>query len=344
MEIDDHNHVMKVLVCDDDPADRKLVKYCLKEVVGEKLQVLEAGETQEIETALNQHSPDIVFMDLQMPGKSGLQWLQEIVSRKLAPVIMLTGYGNEDVAVTSLRIGAAGYVSKKNLKPRSLLEAISGVKTVWQNDKLLDSSVSASVFDASPDKRLSAIGIETVEALAVMTEMRDPYTAGHQRRVSELAKALAEEMKLPQDQIIAVRLAGIIHDIGKVRVPSEILTNPGRLTESEFNIIKTHPKVGYDIIRHIELPWPISRIIREHHERNDGSGYPAALHQKDIALESRILAVADVVEAMASHRPYRPALGLEQALSEISGKRNIYDSAVVEACLSLFNEKRYQLL
>jgi putative nucleotidyltransferase with HDIG domain len=241
------------------------VKYCLKEVVGDNFQLLEAGETMEIETALSQHFPDIVFMDLQMPGKSGIQWLQEIVARKLAPVIMLTGYGNEDVAVASMRRGAAGYISKKNLKPENLSEAISGVNKVWKNEITLDANLSASVLDAVPSKKLSAIGMETVEALAMMTEMRDPYTAGHQRRVSELAKALAEELKLSADQIIAIRLAGIIHDIGKVRVPAEILTNPRWLTESEFNIIKTHPKAGFDIVRNIELPWPISRIIREHH-------------------------------------------------------------------------------
>ncbi len=242
-----------------------------------------------------------------------------------------------------MRMGAGGYISKNNLKPESLSEAISGVNKVWKNETAVDANLSASVLDAVPSKKLSAIGMETVEALAMMTEMRDPYTAGHQRRVSELAKVLAEEMKLSADQIIAVRLAGIIHDIGKVRVPAEILTNPRRLTESEFNIIKTHPKAGFDIVRNIELPWPISRIIREHHERNDGSRYPAALHKEEIALESRILAVADVVEAMASHRPYRPALGLEQALSEITSKRDVYDPLVVEACLSLFREKQYQL-
>jgi putative two-component system response regulator len=340
---DDQGRLMKFLVCDDDPADRKLVRYCLKEVVGENLQVLEAGESLEIEAALSQHSPDIVFMDLQMPGKSGIQWLQEIVARRLAPVIMLTGYGNEDVAVTSMRMGAAGYISKNNLKPQSISEAISSVKTGLNHETVPESVAVASVFDNASEKKLSAIGIETVEALAVMTEMRDPYTAGHQRRVSELAKSLAEEMKLTPDQVIAVRLAGIIHDIGKVRVPVEILTNPGRLTESEFNIIRTHPKVGFDIIRNIELPWPISRIIHEHHERNDGSGYPAALHREDIALESKILAVADVVEAMSSHRPYRPALGLDQALSEITGKLNKYDPAVVEACVSLFRENRFRL-
>jgi putative two-component system response regulator len=343
MAIDNQGKLMKVLVCDDDPADRKLVKYCLKEIVGDKLQVLEAGETMEIETALAHDAPDIVLMDLQMPGKSGMQWLQEIVARKLAPVIMLTGYGNEDVVVSSMRLGAAGYVSKKNLKPQSLLEAISGAKIHWDNDSTGNVSPATSVIDSEPEGKISTIGMETVEALAVMAEMRDPYTAGHQRRVSELAKAIAEEMKLTHDQIIAVRLAGIIHDIGKVRVPAEILTNPGRLTESEFDIIKTHPKVGFDIVRNIELPWPISRIIHEHHERNDGSGYPAALHDKDIAMESKILAVADVIEAMASHRPYRPALGLEQALSEITSKRNVYEPAVVRACINLFQDKRYQI-
>lgn len=179
----------------------------------------------------------------------------------------------------------------------------------------------------------------TVLAMAFTIETRDPYTAGHQRRVTQLACALAEKMGLPKDVIEGVRMAGDLHDIGKIYVPAEILSKPGKLSEAEYNIIKTHSQVGYDILKTIEFPWPIADIVLQHHERINGSGYPAGLLGKDILLEARILAVADVTEAMATHRPYRPALSIEEALEEISeNKGKLYDPKVVEACLKIFEE------
>jgi len=179
----------------------------------------------------------------------------------------------------------------------------------------------------------------TVQAMAYTIETRDPYTAGHQRRVTQLACALAEKMGLPTDVLEGVRMAGDLHDIGKIYVPAEILSKPGKLSEAEYNIIKTHSQVGYDILKTIEFPWPIADIVLQHHERMDGSGYPAGLRGNDILLEARILAVADVIEAMATHRPYRPALSIEDALEEISeNKGKLYDPKVVEACLEIFKE------
>jgi PAS domain S-box-containing protein/putative nucleotidyltransferase with HDIG domain len=179
----------------------------------------------------------------------------------------------------------------------------------------------------------------TVQAMAFTIETRDPYTAGHQRRVTQLACALAEKMVLSKDVVEGVRMAGDLHDIGKIYVPAEILSKPGKLSEAEYNIIKTHSQVGYDILKTIEFPWPIANIVLQHHERINGSGYPAGLHGKDILLEAKILAVADVIEAMATHRPYRPALSIEDALEEISeNKGKLYDPKVVEACLKIFEE------
>ena len=342
--MDESKTNLKVLICDDDPADRKLVKYCLKQMGGEALTVLEAGEQGEIESVLASTAPDVVLMDLQMPGKSGLDWLDEVVERKIAPVIMLTGYGNEDIAVTTIQRGAAGYISKNSLRPQKLADAIAGATTNWKRKIDSGEAPVAAVLNKTSTQKLDTVGLETVKALATMAEMRDPYTAGHQRRVSELAGALAESLKLSSEQVTTVRLAGIVHDIGKVRVPAEILTNPGRLTDAEFTIIKSHPQVGFDIIRNIELPWPIARIIREHHERVDGSGYPLSLRNGDIALESKILAVADVVEAMASHRPYRPALGVDKAILEISAhQKDFYDPSVVEACVKLLKDGAFKL-
>jgi putative nucleotidyltransferase with HDIG domain len=182
-----------------------------------------------------------------------------------------------------------------------------------------------------------------IEAIALTVEARDPYTAGHQRRVAGLAIAIAKEMGLSQEAIRGISTAGIVHDIGKVQVPSEILSKPGKLSEIEFSMIKTHAQVGYDILKNIEFPWPIATAILQHHEMMDGSGYPMGLSGKDIILEARILAVADLVEAMSSYRPYRPALGIENALEEIIQYKGIlFDQNVVDACLKLFTEKGFK--
>ncbi|MBN1661992.1 MAG: PAS domain S-box protein [Deltaproteobacteria bacterium] len=184
----------------------------------------------------------------------------------------------------------------------------------------------------------------TISAMSATVEAGDPYTAGHQRRVADLARAIATEMKLPRDRIDGIRLAGMIHDLGKISVPSEILTKPTRLTDLEFELIKTHSEAGYNILKDIDFPWPIARMVREHHERINGSGYPQGLKRQDILIESRILAVADVVEAMSSNRPYRPANGIAPALDEIEKNKGIlYDEVAADVCLMLFREGRYKL-
>lgn len=178
----------------------------------------------------------------------------------------------------------------------------------------------------------------TIQAIALTVETRDPYTAGHQRRVTKLAYAISREMGLPNDQIQRVRIAGLLHDLGKIFIPTEILSKPGQLTEVEFAIIKSHPQAGYEILKNIEFPWPIADIVIQHHERMNGSGYPSGLKGEEIVIEARILAVADVAEAMSSHRPYRPALGLDKALKEIVNNKGVlYDANVVEACMRVFN-------
>lgn len=183
----------------------------------------------------------------------------------------------------------------------------------------------------------------SIKAIARTVETRDPYTAGHQQRVADLAAAIAREMHLSEDRIDGLRLAGVIHDLGKVAIPVAILNKPGRISEIELALIKTHSQVGFDILKNIEFPWPIAQIVLQHHERMDGSGYPSGLSGDDILLEARILGVADVVEAMASHRPYRAALGIETALEEISAnKGGLYDPDVVAACMALFREKGFE--
>jgi PAS domain S-box-containing protein len=182
-----------------------------------------------------------------------------------------------------------------------------------------------------------------INVLAATVEMRDPYTAGHQKRVADLGRVIATEMALPQERIEAIRIAGTIHDIGKISVPAEILSKPGRLTDFEFAIIKDHCRISFEILKDIEFPWPVAQIVHQHHERWNGSGYPQGLSGENVLLEARIIGVADVVEAMASHRPYRPAQGIDKALEEISLQKGIlYDPAVVEACLKVIQAKGFK--
>lgn len=193
------------------------------------------------------------------------------------------------------------------------------------------------------DRRLREAMVATILAVSRVVEKRDPYTAGHEQRVTDLAVMIAGELGLSRDRVEGLRLAAAVHDIGKVAVPAEILARPGKLSPLEFEFVKTHVEVGYEILKDVDFPWPVAEITRQHHERWDGSGYPRGLRGEEILLEARILAVADVVVAIASHRPYRPSLGLDRALDEIRQQRGVlYDPAVVEACLRLSGATYHQ--
>ncbi len=183
-----------------------------------------------------------------------------------------------------------------------------------------------------------------IQSMEMTLEVRDPYTAGHQRRVAHLARAISMEMGLSENEVEGIHIASTIHDLGKIQIPMEILSKPTHLTELEFQMIKNHSQVGYDILKNIDFPWPLAEIVYQHHERMDGSGYPRGLSGDGIIMEARILMVADVIEAVASHRPYRPALGINTALNEIQkGRGTLYDAQAVDACLRLFREKGFEL-
>lgn len=183
-----------------------------------------------------------------------------------------------------------------------------------------------------------------VEAISKTVETRDPYTAGHQKRVADIAKEIAREMGLGRDVIESVDIAGQIHDLGKIAIPSEILNKPGRINKIEFELIKMHPQTGYDILKNIDFPWPISDIVLQHHEKYDGNGYPNGISGDEILIEARILSVADVIEAMASHRPYRAALGIEKAFEELRNNRGTsFDPDVVDSCMKIFIEKGFSM-
>ena len=208
---------------------------------------------------------------------------------------------------------------------------------------IIERKRTQEVLDLSLKKIRNALG-GTIQAMSMVVESRDPYTSGHQRRVADLARAIAIEMGLPDDQIDGIWMAASIHDIGKTAIPIEILSKPGRLSEIEFNLIKTHSQIGYDILKSIDFSWPVAQIVLQHHEKQNGTGYPNGLIGNEILIEARVITVADVIEAMVSHRPYRPAHSIKEALDEISSRKNTYfDSDVVDACLRLFNEKEFQI-
>ena len=228
---------------------------------------------------------------------------------------------------------AASFLRDNNLKPTGVLTVTRDITERKQAEKKLNETL---------DSLRKSIDT-TIQTMVSVVEMRDPYTAGHQLRVADLARTIATEMGLAPDKIDGIRMAGSIHDIGKLSIPAEILSKPTKLTDIEYSLIKEHPQNGYEMLKDVESPWPLAQIVYQHHERMDGSGYPRKLKGDEILIEARIMAVADVVEAMASHRPYRPTLGIEAALKEIEKNKGIlYDIDVANACLKLFREKGYQ--
>ncbi len=277
-----------------------------------------------------------------------LTGLKNVVGKKVSEVIPGIGESDPELLKIYGRVALTG-------KPERVEIYVEALK-MWFSLSVYspEREYFVTVFDVITERkrteealkeslaRITEVQYGTIEALATVTAARDPYTAGHQTRVTQLACAVAREMGLPADRVAGLRIMGLLHDMGKISIPAEILSKPGRLSDMEFNIIKSHAQAGYEIVKEIQFPWPVAQVVLQHHERLDGSGYPQGLKDDEIILEARILAVADVVEAMSSHRPYRPGLGIEAALDEISTNRGIlYDADAVDACVRLFEEKRF---
>jgi len=226
---------------------------------------------------------------------------------------------------------------------RIFLRTLSPIKEPLDEGPKKITVISKDITDLKEtEEKLRTLMNSTINVISTTVEKRDPYTSGHQIRVARLARAIAAEMRLDRDRIETIHIAALIHDLGKIAVPVEILNKPTTLSETEFNLIKSHSREGYEIIKSVDFPGPVARVVLEHHEKLDGSGYPQGLKGEEMLLESRVLAVADVVEAMASHRPYRPALGIDAALRELESKRGIlFDPGIVDVCLKLFKEKRF---
>jgi putative two-component system response regulator len=319
----------KVLVVDDDDDCRRVLQDYFQMA---RFSCKGAANASEALAILCQESVDLVVSDIKMAGKDGVELMQE-AHRDFPdiPFIIMTGYAPEYSYEAIISAGASDFIAK----PFSLGELKAKICRIQKEQNTLR-QLQLTL------KKVKRLFENTVGALASTLEKRDPYTAGHQHRVGQLANAIAQELGLQEERIEVLRLAAFVHDIGKVGVPADILTKPGKLTDLEMSLIKLHCQVGFDILKNVEFPWPIAEMVYQHHERLNGSGYPQGLLGPAILLEARILAVADVVEAMNSHRPYRPALELSVAMEEISKNRGtLYDGQVVDACLRLFNDKEF---
>jgi putative nucleotidyltransferase with HDIG domain len=322
---------LNALVVDDSSDDAVLLVRELRRG-GYDVESRVAATREDVRDALARRW-DVVVIDHNLPGFSGLQALALVRQADVdVPVLFVSGSVGEEAAVAAMRSGAHDFILKDNLArfvpalERELREA-SVRRQARRADDTLQSTIDL----------LERTVQGAIQTLAFLAETRDPYTAGHQRRVTELAEAIAAALALDGDRRLLLHAAGTLHDLGKTAVPTEILTKPGSLTPAEFELIRVHPRTGYEILTGIEFPWPVGDVVVQHHERLDGSGYPAGLAGTAIRLEARILAVADVVEAMSSHRPYRPALGLDLALDEIAARRGVlYDADVADACRGLF--------
>ncbi|HEX5393982.1 MAG TPA: HD domain-containing phosphohydrolase [Rhodocyclaceae bacterium] len=331
-----------ILAVDDTPASLKLLSDILREE-GYDVRSAISGELA-LKSAFS-HPPELVLLDIRMPEMDGFEVCRRLranPSTASVPVIFVSAVMDTEEKVQAFQLGAVDFVTK----PFQRNELLARVRTHLEVDRLrnhLEELVEERTQALRESERLQRASLlDFIGAISATVEMRDPYTAGHQRRVAQLAVRIAQELNLPSDQTEGLYLSSIVHDIGKVRTPVEILTRPGRLSETEFSLIKQHAEAGYDILKAIQFPWPIARTVEQHHERMDGSGYPGGIQGDEILLEARILGVADVVEAMISHRPYRAGLGVDAALNEITKNRGpLYAPAVVDACLVLFREKGF---
>ena len=329
--------ILRILILEDVPADAELMERELRRA--NIFLISKCVETRkDFIRELNDFAPDLILSDYSLPSLNGLEAL-EIATKACpeVPFIIVSGTVGDERAVEIIKSGATDYVLKDRLSrlPQVVLRALREAETKRERRRA-EEEVAKTV------RKLRRSLEGTVRAIATIVEKRDPFTAGHQWQVATLATAIAKELGFSEEQIEGIHMAGTIHDIGKIYVPAEILSKPGLLTEVELLMIKTHPRVGYDILKTIEFPWPLAQVVLQHHEVMDGSGYPQGLEGDDILPEARILRVADEVEALASHRPYRPAFGIDKALEAVSKRRGVlFDPDVVDACLKVFNEKGF---
>lgn len=336
---------VKILVVDDTPASLKLLTGIMK-AEGYEVRSAISGELA-LNAAIN-NPPDLILLDIRMPEIDGFEVCRRLKASPITkdvPVIFVSAASETDEKVQGFQLGAVDYVTKPYQRDELLSRVRAHLELHQLRHHLTDAVNERTAQLMESEKKLKKILVDSVALLAAIVEMRDPYTAGHQHRVAEVAVAIAKVLQLDEVQIEGIHLAGVVHDVGKIQVPAEILSKTGGLSDIEYMLVKQHAKNGYDLLKTVDYPWPIAKIVLQHHERLDGSGYPQGLKGDDILFEARIIAVADVVESMTSHRPYRPALGVDAALAEIERNSGVlYDPLVVDACCKLFRELGYTLL
>lgn len=349
-----------ILIADDRAEDRKLLKLVLQRM-GHR--VIEASDGDEALRLARETRPDLVLSDILMPVMDGFtlcRRLQEDPGLRDVPFVFVTAtYAEQRYRQFASEVGAAQVLLKpfrahalRDVVQQALaLEATAGAgqrparldeqqfherhaqAVNWKLEEKVCELEQANARLLESEARSRALTAAVVETISKMIEYRDPYTTGHERRVGDLAAAIGAQLGYRDEKLNGLRMGGYLHDVGKIAVPSEILTKPGRLTPTEYLLIQAHAQVGHDILSGIDFPWPVAEMALQHHERLDGTGYPRGLAGEQILPEARILAVADVVEAMVSHRPYRPSVGLEKAMDEIEdGRGTRYEATVVDAC------------
>lgn len=368
---------MKVLTIDDEPIVRENIAAFLED---SNHDVIQAGDGMTGLELFKKENPDVVLCDLRMPKVDGLEVLEEVRRESPeTPIIMISGTGVIHDVIEALRLGAWDYIIKpihdmgmlehalnKAVERATLLkenriyrehledevrkrtqEIMERTQEVELTNQLLKREIAERRMVESRLKS-SLTSLEktiegTINTISSIVDMRDPYTGGHQKHVAQLSRAIAVETGLSDEQTQGIYFAGLIHDIGKLAIPIEILVKPGVISQLEAMIIRTHAQAGWEILKEIEFPWPIAQIVLQHHERMNGAGYPAGLEGKHILKEARIIAVADVVESMTFHRPYRPALGMDKALEEITkGAGVLYDADAVAACTKIIRSTDFR--
>ncbi len=341
MPATDKNYILAV---DDTPSSLRLLTEIL---AGEGYQVRSAINGELALRAATTQPPQLVLLDISMPGMDGFEVCSRLKQEPRlhdVPIIFVSALSDTQDKLKGFGFGGVDYVTKPFQREELLARVHTHLELSRLRNHLEDMVEQRTRSLQESEARLRQSLLETVAALSAMVELRDPYTAGHQRNVARIAVAMAQELGLPETQIEGLNLACLVHDVGKINIPAEILSRPGKLSDAEFELIKQHPVAGYEILKGIDFPWPIAEVVRQHHERIDGSGYPDGLRGDKILMEARVMAVADVIEAMASHRPYRPGLGLDAALAEIDeNSGTLFDPIASEAALRLFREKEFRL-
>ena len=339
----------KILIVDDEKSIRITLSEFLKK---EGHSVSVASDVEEAISIFNEGNFDIVITDIVMPKRPGTELLKYVREHSQSvQVVIMTGEPTVDTAIQSVQSGANDYLTKPIQKDVFLqtIRQVNETKQLWdektfweEQNALYQKKLEQTVENRTMALQNAMLGMITL--IHSIVNIRDPYTCHHQIRVGNLAATLAKKMSANKEAIDLVRIIGYIHDIGKLAVPTEILAKPGKLSDLEMMLIREHPQTGYEMLTGIHLPDTIAQVIRQHHERLNGSGYPQHLKENEILWEAKLIAVSDVVESISSHRPYRPALGVDRAIQELYEKQGIlYDKEICSACIELFVKDSYEL-